>query len=451
MANRQTKKESGDPFQPTKKQKSRRIPRLRGMKDVLFEEYKYWELVLQKANDLARSFGFQRVDTPVLEKADLYQKSTGTETDVVSKEMYEFTDKNGDKVALRPEATPGLTRAYVEHGMFNLPQPVKMFWVGSIFRHEKPQSGRYRQSHQLDWEIFGEENPVADFLMIMIAYDFFRELQINTQVQINSIGCVECQQNYIEELKKYFRKKRNQLCADCRKRLNKNPLRLLDCKNEKCREIAADAPPIVDYLCEVCQNNFTKILEYLDEMEIPYNLNPHLVRGLDYYNGPVFEFWPANEEGEVIEDSFALGGGGRYDSLVENMGGRPTPACGMGIGLERTISRVKQNNIPIDEQEEDVIFLAQLGDQARRRMVELFEELRKSGFKVRQAFTKDSLKNQLEEADRVGASLSLILGQKEVNDETILVRDMESGNQEVVDYKKVRAEIDKKLNNNKKK
>ena len=449
MANKkQEEQDNSSEEKITKKQRERRIPRLRGMRDILFEEYKYWELALRKADDLAKTFGFSKMDTPILERADLYQKSTGTDTDIVSKEMYEFTDKNGEKVALRPEATPGLVRSYIEHGMFNLPQPVKMFWLGPIFRHEKPQSGRYRQSHQLDLEIMGDDNPAADFLMLMMAYDFFSELQVGVQIQINSIGCGECQQNYIEELKKYFRKKRSQLCSDCKKRLNKNPLRLLDCKEEKCQELAQDAPPIVDYLCETCQNNFTKILEYLDELDIPYNLNPQLVRGLDYYTGPVFEFWAIDDNGEIVENAPALGAGGRYDNLIENMGGKPTPACGMGIGMERTINRIKQNDIPVNEEEEDVVFLAQLGDHARRKMLSLFEEFRKSGFKVRQSFSKDSLKNQLEEADQVGAKFSLILGQKEVNDNTILLRDMESGNQEVVDYKKVRNELEKRLYNN---
>ncbi len=441
------KKDSDNYPKLSKKQRDKRVARLRGMKDIVFDEYKYWDLAIQKAHDLARSFDFKRIDTPILEKAELYKKSSGEETDVVSKEMYEFVDKNGEKVALRPEATPGLVRSYIENGMFNQPQPVKMFWLGPIFRHEKPQSGRYRQSHQFDLEIFGEESPMADFLIILIAYDFFKELQIDIQVQINSIGCSDCKQGYLEELKKFFKKKKNQICADCKRRLTKSPLLLLDCKNEKCQELNEEAPPIVDYLCESCQDKFTKILEYLDELDIPYNLNPHLVRGLDYYTGPVFEFWPVDEKGDVLWDSFALGGGGRYDNLVEFMGGRPAPACGMGIGLERAIMRIKENNIPIYDLEEDVIFMAQLGDQARRKMVSLFEEMRRAGYRVKQSFTKDSLKDQLEIANNLNAKISLILGQKEVNDNTILLRDMESGNQEVVDYKKIRSEVDKRINN----
>lgn len=433
-----------------RRRRAKSFPRLRGMKDVLFEEYKYWDLVINKASGLAGIYDFKRIDTPTLEYLDLYERSTGKETDIVHKEMYSFMDKNGERIALRPEATPGMVRAYVEHGMFNLPQPVKMFWIGPLFRHENPQSGRLRQHTQIDMEIFGEESPVADVLLIVIAYNFFRELQINIQVQINSIGCKECRKEYIVKLLEFYKERgrRTKLCGDCKRRIVKNPLRLLDCKEEKCKEIKSMAPQIVDFLCEPCRNHFVKILEYLDELEVPYNLDPFLVRGLDYYNRTVFEF-SSEDEGESRQSS--LGGGGRYDSLVEKMGGRLTPSCGFGIGVERVILKIKEKNIPLIKDDKDYIFIAQLGEQARRKAFVLFEELRRAGFNVRQAFTKDNLRSQLEEADRVGAKLSLILGQKEVIDGTIIIRDMESGIQEIIDFKKLRAKIEKKLENGKEK
>lgn len=433
---------------PAKKRKS--FSRLRGMKDVLFDEYRYWDLVKSKAIDLARTYGFKRLDTPILEPADMYERTTGETSDIVTKEMYAFVDKGGEKVALRPEATPSLVRAYIEHGMFNFPQPIKMLWLGPLFRHDKPQAGRYRQFSQIDLEMFGEESPVADAQLILLAYNFFKELQIDVQVQINSIGCKECRKEYSNKLVAFYKErgKRAKLCPDCNKRLAKNPLRLLDCKEEKCVEVRTDAPQIVDYLCDDCKNHFTKVLEYLDELDIPYNLNTYLVRGLDYYTRTVFEIWPM--DGEESRQT-ALGAGGRYDDLVEFMGGRPTPACGFALGVERVISKVKEKNIPLKQEDENVIFIAQLGDQARRKVFGLFEELRRSGFNVRQAFTKDSLKAQLEEANRVGAKFSLILGQKEILDGTMLIRDMESGIQEVIDYKKIRQELEKRLNNENKK
>jgi histidyl-tRNA synthetase len=312
-------------------------------------------------------------------------------------------------------------------------------------KNRKPE---YRQATQFDLEIFGEEGPVADVVLILIAYNFFSELQVDVQIQINSIGCEDCRKEYLVKLLEFYKERgrRSKLCNDCKKRLAKNPLRLLDCKEEKCIEARDEAPQIVDFLCDGCREHFIKVLEYLDELEINYNMNPYLVRGLDYYNRTVFEIISVEKEEKLGSSSLALGGGGRYDGLVKYMGGRPTPACGFGLGIERAIAKIKENNIPLKKDEDDIIFLAQLGEQARRKSFVLFEELRRAGFKVRQAFTKDSLKIQLEEANRLGSKFSLILGQKEVMDGTVLLRDMDSGIQEIVNYKRVKEEIEKKLN-----
>ncbi|MFH1583310.1 MAG: histidine--tRNA ligase [Candidatus Falkowbacteria bacterium] len=425
------------------------ISRLRGTKDILPDEYKYWSLIIKKATELSRSYGFKRMDTPVLENLELYERSSGRSSDIVTKEMFSFVDKNGEKIALRPEATPGIVRSYIEHGMFNLPQPVKLFWLGQVFRHDKPQAGRFRQFSQFNLENIGEVSPVADAELIAITYYFFRELQLEVIIQINSIGCVVCRKEYLVKLENFYKERgrRAKLCNDCKKRLVKNPLRLLDCKERQCQEIALEAPQIIDSLCDDCRDHFIKVLEYLDELNIPYNLNPTLVRGLDYYNRTVFEIWPAFAEGEAADSSrqSVMGGGGRYDGLVEYMGGRPTPACGFAIGIERVILKIKEKSIPLKDEEKGDLFLAHLGDQARRKIMVLFEELRKNGFKVREAFTKDSLKSQLEMANQAGVKYTLILGQKEIMDGTILIRDMESGIQEIVDYKKVVAEIEKRL------
>jgi histidyl-tRNA synthetase len=279
---------------------------------------------------------------------------------------------------------------------------------------------------------------------MLLAHNLFSELQIPIEFQVNSIGCKACRPDYVKKLVNYYKERgnRSKLCVDCKKRLEKNPLRLLDCKEPACIALKEGAPPVVDFLCEECKKRFTRVLEYLDEMNIPYSLNLNLVRGLDYYNGTVFEIWGIDENGK---SELALGGGGRYDGLVEFLGGRPTPACGFAIGIERTVMRMKAVGLPIEKEEKNSVFIAQLGDVARRKAMTLFEELRKSGFCVKQAFTRDSLKDQLEEANFLGAKLTLIVGQKEMNDKTILFRDMESGNQEVIDYKKVRQELEKRI------
>lgn len=441
-----------------RKKKNRKYSHLRGMKDILFDESKYWDIVQKKAVDLAAVYSFKRIQTPIIERAELYEQATGRNTDIVSKEMYSFTDRGGDRVALRPEATPGLARAYLEHGMFNLPQPVKMFWLGPLFRYGRLQSGQWRQHTQFDLEIMDEASPVAESQLILIAYNFFSELQINVQVQINSIGCRECRGEYIKKLVEFYKErgKRTRLCMECKKRFAKDPLRLLDCQEPDCAAVREEAPQIVDFLCDGCRDHFIKVLEYLDDLDIPYNLNPFLVRGLDYYNRTVFEFWPSDEEAEdspagqpAAKGWSVLGGGGRYDELIEFMGGRLTPSCGFGIGMERVILKIKEKNIPLEREAGELIFIAQLGDQARRKAFLLFEEMRRAGFKVRQAFTKDGLKDQLEEAGRLGVKYSLILGQKELIDGTILIREMESGTQEVIDYKKINSEITKRLENGK--
>lgn len=420
------------------------ITRLRGMRDILPDEYKYWNLVLKKAESIIKYYGFQKTEIPILEQLSLFERSTGKQTEVVSKEMFTFVDKDGDKVALRPEATPGLARSYIEHGLFNLPtQPVKLYWIGNLFRREKPQSGRQRQFSQIDLEVYGEANPATDAQLILIGYLILKEAGVDSHIQINSIGDKEDRDEYIKKLLEYFRnrKVRTLLSPEDKKRLQKNPLRILDSKEEGTQKALEGAPQIIDNISDECRDHFMKVLEYLDEFDIPYTLNPNLVRGLDYYNRTVFEFWP--EDSETGRQN-ALGGGGRYDGLVEYMGGRPTPAAGFALGVERIILKMKDNNIPVVNEEVD-IFIAQLGEAAKRKAMIFFEELRAKGYKASQNFVKDNLKAQLEVANKLGVKLALILGQKEIMDNTILIRDMESGMQEVYSFNKVFEELDKRL------
>jgi len=415
---------------------------LRGMKDILPMDQGYWWLVFDKARELANAYGFEKMDTPVLEEAALFARSVGKETDIVEKEMYIFDDYDGQKLALRPEATASIMRAYLNHGMWNLPQPIKVWYFGPMFRHERPQSGRYRQFNQFGFEILGEAGPVADAMIILLAYKFYEEMGVNTAIQINSLGCPVCREIYKNELLQYYKNNRSKICETCKKRMLKNPLRLLDCKEESCQPIKEAALQMIDFLCDECRAHFMSVLEYLDEIGIPYFLNHNLVRGLDYYTRTVFEVYSTGDENG---GQTALGGGGRYDLLAEALGGRPTPSCGFAHGVERAVIKIKESSIVAPEAFKAEIFIAQLGEQARRRAFTLFEKFRSARIKVAEAFCRNSLRSQLEAADKLGARYSLIVGQKEVQDGSVIIRDMESGAQETIDFNKAVSEIQKKL------
>lgn len=431
-----------------KKQKTFEL--VRGMRDILPKEENYWKNAYRTAESISTSYGFQYIETPVVENASLFVRSIGKGTDVVEKEMYMFEDSDGNKLCLRPEATASMTRAFIEHGMHVLPQPVKVWYYGPMFRHDRPQAGRYRQFHQFGCEVFGDGDPVIDAELISVAYNYLRDSGINAVVHMNSIGTLEERQRYIVELVGFLRSKRAYLCEDCKRRMNKNALRVLDCKEQSCQSVLEEAPQIIDWLEASSKNMFMKVLEYLDALEIPYVLQPKLVRGLDYYCHTVFEFY--SEEGEEGSQS-ALGGGGRYDSLVEQLGGRPTGACGFSLGVERVIlnlqKKANQNQSPVENPiRPPKIFFAQLGERARAQALATIEKLRRQGVPVEFNLTKGSLKAQLELADKCRATHTVILGQKEVQDGTAIIRDMESGIQEIIDQKKIQNELVKILKMN---
>lgn len=418
---------------------------LRGFKDILPADQSYWRFIQEAAESFYRGYGFAKIDPPILEESSLFIRSIGKQTDIVEKEMFSFADQGQGMVVLRPEATASIARAYLNHGMVNLPQPVKLYYWGPMFRRERPQSGRQRQFHQFGFEILGDPNPVIDAQIIGIVSNFFQQIGLDqTSIQVNSIGCPTCRKVYMQELVTYYRSKRKSLCEDCKKRLTKNPLRLLDCKNQSCQLVRTEAPQIVDWLDDECKNHFMKVVGYLDELNISYILNPYLVRGLDYYTRTVFEVWPK----EIKEGAqSALCGGGRYDGLIEMLGGRETPAAGVAIGIERVITQLRAQEVEIPNYAQAEIFLAQIGDQAKVKALQLFEQLRRGNIKVAENFAKDSLKAQLELANKLGVRYALILGQKEVMDGTILIRDMESGVQEIIDFNKTVNELKKKLAN----
>jgi histidyl-tRNA synthetase len=452
-AGRQVKKQKAAAKKPHKEKAPAAEPRklrgfqsLRGMKDILPGEAKYWDFVRRVAENFAANYAYDWVETPILEETALFSRAVGNETDIVSKEMFSFADRGGENVCLRPEATASIVRTYNQHGMINLPQPVKFFYFGPMFRHDRPQAGRLRAFHQFGFEAIGDAHPIVDAEIIFLIHNLLQELGLKINVQINSIGCQKCREVYKTKLVNYYRDRRSGLCEDCKRRLVKNPMRLLDCKEEGCQPAKEEAPQIVDYLCEECKNHFVRVLEYLDEAGVSYNLNPQLVRGLDYYTKTVFEFFPESSgEADGGGKPDALGGGGRYDGLVEILGGRPTPACGVALGVERLILKLKEPNANVPPLKVPDVFIAQLGEQARKKAFGLIESLRRAGVSLSHSLSKEGLKKQLELANKLGAKYALILGQKEVLDGTAIIRDMDGGTQEIINFDKIVQEVQKKL------
>jgi len=419
---------------------------VKGTKDILPDEQPYWDLIRDAVRDLASSYNFGRIDTPIIESSSLFVRGVGSGTDIVDKEMFRFRDKSEGNIALRPENTAGAARAYIEHGLVKKPQPVQLYYFGPMFRYDQPQAGRQRQFHQFGFEVLGSASPASDAQMILMPTVLLKGLGLSDlTVQINSVGCKSCRTEYKQSLLNYYRGQTSKLCADCKRRLRKNPLRLLDCKEEKCQRLSNQAPVLIDSLCKECHDHFKEVLEHLDELEIPYNFNPKLVRGLDYYTKTVFEIWPAKIKKGASLKQATLAGGGRYDDLVEELGGELTPAVGVSCGVERIILKLIETGIEPPASSAPQVFLAQLGELSKRKALGFFEELRQKNILVTSSFSKNSLGSQLRLADRLKVKIALILGQKEALEGTILVRDMATGVQELVDIEKVGEEIKKRL------
>jgi len=445
MAGKKTVEKKSKKFKTGEKPKEREELLLqppRGMKDILPEDQPYWDQVRRVSERLSRDYGFARIDLPILEYTNLFSRGIGEGTDVIEKEMYSFLTRGGDKVSLRPEMTASICRAYIQHGMNILSKPVKLFSTGPAYRYERPQEGRYREHYQVNYDAFGEQDAILDAQIIQIALRVVQNLGIKAiQIQVNSIGCPACRKEYRELLVNYLESKKNKLCQDCKRRMEFNPLRTLDCKEDKCSQVAATAPQSIDHLCEDCRLHFHNLLEYLDELNLPYTINPHLVRGLDYYTKTVFEIWSGQEEGR----KYSLGGGGRYDGLMKTLGGEDTPAVGFALGVERLISEMKRVQAKAYRYPKPKVFLAQLGDFAKKKSLGLFSELEKNGILVAESFGRGSLKSQLKVADKLGVEITLILGQKEALDQTVIVKNMKTGVQEIVSADKLVDLIKKKL------
>ncbi len=400
----------------------------RGTADILPEEQAYWRYIEQKAVDSCRLYGYERIDSPTFEDTRLFTRSVGEGTDIVEKQMYTCEDRGGSLITLRPEGTAPVCRAYLEHGLHNLPQPVKLYYVASIFRYERPQAGRYREHHQFGCEAIGDGDPALDAEVIDMAWLFFLSLGLKGfSTQLNSIGCRQCRPQYLTMLKNYYADKAQNLCPDCRSRLHISPLRLLDCKNPTDQQIADSAPRSIDHLCPQCAEHFNQLKKYLGLLGLPFEINHRLVRGLDYYTRTVFEIQP-----EVEGAQSALGGGGRYDDLIEELGGKPTPAIGFATGIERIVLNLKSQNIPIPPLPKPEVFIAYVGDKVKDEAIKLAASLRQTGIGVIETLSNRSLKAQLRQANSLNARYAVIIGEEEVKTGTVILRDMNTSEQKTV-------------------
>jgi histidyl-tRNA synthetase len=412
----------------------------RGTADILPAEQPYWRYVEKVIADITRLYGYQRIDTPVFEDTGLFRRSVGEYTDIVQKEMYTFKDLGGKSMTLRPEGTAPVCRAYLEHGMQNLPRPVRLFYVTPIFRYERPQAGRFRQHHQFGCEAIGEADPAIDAELIDIAWQFYKILGLkDITLQINSIGCKECRPHYLDALKKHYAKRISVLCADCRIRLEKNPMRLLDCKKSTCQPVIASAPISTDYLCADCTEHFTRLQKYLQIIDIPFTLNHRLVRGLDYYTRTVFEVYPPGGGSQSV-----IGAGGRYDGLIEELGGKPTPGIGFAMGIERIILNLKKQGVSVPPPPALRVLIASMGDKAREAAIKLVAQLRRADISAVTAAGAKSLKAQLRQANALNVPYTVIIGEDEVKAGTVTLRDMFNARQETLSLADLKKQLRRK-------
>ncbi len=412
----------------------------KGMPDILPRDQNWWLKIGQVTSEVASIYDFSFIETPIVEHSSLFEASLGASSDVVEKQMFVLKTKGGDNLALRPEGTAGVVRAYLENRLGYYAQPLKVYYAGPMFRYEQPQAGRFRQFHQVGFEVLGDSDPFYDLQILLSVSRFFNLLKIKDFIiRINTIGCRVCRPTYRRKLQDYYSKIKGEICPDCERRLELNPLRILDCKNKKCIELKAGAPTILDYLCHSCNSHFRKVLELVENNNIIYESDPYLVRGLDYYSRTVFEFFGR-------ESGAALASGGRYDYLSEILGWHPLAGVGAAIGVERVIEVLRAGKMEPDLKIKPKVFFIAVGEQAKKSSTVFIERLRQAGIRVGESIGRESLKGQLKTADRDRVGLVLIFGQKESFDETIIVREMATGEQETIMLNKLVEEVRKRLN-----
>ena len=396
---------------------------IKGTKDVLPKDVHKNQYIEATALDIASKFGYKEIRTPVFEHTELFQRGVGDTTDVVQKEMYTFDDKGGRSITLRPEGTAGAVRSYLENGLCNEALPQKVCYLISCYRYEKPQAGRLREFHQFGVECFGSASPLADAEIIALAKSLFDTLGVkDLSLEINSIGCPTCRAEYHKALKEYFSSRKDELCNTCKSRLDRNPMRILDCKSPICHEIAEGAPVVIDYLCDECKEHFENVQKYLKAQNIEYTINPQIVRGLDYYTKTVFEF-----VSNSIGAQGTVCGGGRYDGLVEELGGQHTPSLGFAMGIERLMLLMEAQGCEFPEAEKPDLFIVALGEKATLKAVEIAKDMREEGFSALLDLNHRSVRAQMKYADKLGAKFNVVIGDNEVEAKTAKLKNMQTG------------------------
>ncbi len=415
-----------------------KITKPKGTNDLYFDDIKIWQFIEENIRKIAEEYNINEIRTPVFEATELFARGVGDETDIVNKEMYTFEDKGGRSITLRPELTAGIVRAYIENGFSSMPSPLKFWYTGNMYRYEKMQKGRYREFSQFGLEIFGSASVFADIEAITISYELFKRLNLVDKVElsINSIGCCECRKNYIEKLKEYIKPRLANMCDTCKIRYEKNPMRIIDCKEEKCRKELENVPMITDYLCEECSKNFEQVKDILTKLNVPYIVDKGIVRGLDYYNRTVFEYTSKDL-------NLAVGGGGRYDKLVEILGGTSTPAVGFGIGMDRVVILLKENGI-YDKLKKGIDIYFVVMDSSKYTVIkEIVDKLRMSGYSIDMDISEKSFKAQLKYADKLGARNVCIIGENEIKNNECTIKNMENGKQTTINFNQ--EEIEKMI------
>ena len=414
---------------------------LRGTQDILPDKIYKWNHVESVIKELCALYGYSEIRTPMFEDTRLFLRGIGDTTDVVTKEMYTFSDRGGRSITLRPENTASVVRSFLEHKMYGDQQVQKVFYIGSMFRYDRPQAGRYREFHQFGVEILGAKSPIADAECIALAYDLFKRLGLNElKLYINSIGHSECRNTYRRKLIEFFEPKTEHLCDDCKERLHKNPLRILDCKEDCCKHASIGAPEITDYLCDDCHNKFEDVKKYLTSMGISYEVNPRLVRGLDYYTNTAFEI-----QYTPLGSQSAICGGGRYDGLVEEIGGPTTPGIGFAVGMERLLLALESQHLIPEPKETKHIYIAAIGKEAMNLGIRLQKELRDKEIRAEIDLQEKSLKGQMKYAGKTNASMTIIIGESELADGIVQIKDMNTGIQQKINIAQASSYIEEHL------